>query len=127
MIFGNSIIRTRDVIRKNFFFRDSILILICAAPSLSFCQNLKFDHYGTQDRLSQMNVTCIFQEDRGFIWVGTDDGLNKYDGYQFITYHHNPKDNYSLSSNFVSDIKQDSEGNIWVATKNGLNKFDLKT
>ena len=110
-----------------YFFRYSILILVLAFPVLCHSQNLKFDHIGAQDGLSQNNVTCIIQEDRGFIWVGTDDGLNRYDGYQFITYRHNPKDNHSLSNNFVGDIIQDSEGNLWIATKNGLNKFDVKT
>jgi ligand-binding sensor domain-containing protein len=105
----------------------NILIFTLAFPAFCNSQNLQFDHIGTQEGLSQMNVTCIMQEVRGFIWIGTDDGLNRYDGYQFITYHHNPKDNNSLSSNFVSDIKQDKEGNLWVATKNGLNKLDLKT
>src|SRR5688500_18381126 len=110
-----------------YFFRSSILLFALAFPVLCFSQNLRFEHIGTEDGLSQMNVTCIMQEDRGFIWVGTDGGLNRYDGYQFITYHHNPKDNNSVSSNFVSDIKQDKEGNLWIATMNGLNKLDLKT
>jgi ligand-binding sensor domain-containing protein/two-component sensor histidine kinase len=105
----------------------SILILALAFPALCDSQNLKFAHIGTQDGLSQMNVTCIMQEVRGFIWIGTDDGLNRYDGYRFVTYHHDPKDSNSLSSNSVIDIKQDNGGNLWVATKNGLNKLDLKT
>ena len=107
--------------------RVNILIFASVFPAFCNSQNLKFDHLGTQDGLSQMNVTCIMQEVRGFIWIGTDDGLNRYDGYKFITYHYDPKDNNSISSNFVSDIKQDKEGNLWVATKNGLNKLDLKT
>src|SRR5215470_6188263 len=107
--------------------RIKILMLALALPAISNAQNLKFDHIGTQDGLSQMNVTCIMQDGDGFIWIGTDDGLNRYDGYQFITYHYNRKDSNSLSSNFVSDAKQDKEGNLWVATKNGLNKLDLKT
>jgi ligand-binding sensor domain-containing protein len=57
-----------------------------------------------------MNVTCIMQEDRGFIWVGTDGGLNRYDGYQFITYHHNPKDNNSLSSNLLAILNRIRKG-----------------
>jgi len=105
----------------------NILLFALAFPAFCNSQNLQFDHIGTQEGLSQMNVTCIMQEVRGFIWIGTDDGLNRYDGYQFTTYHHNPKDNNSLSSNFVSDIKQDKEGNLWIATKNGLNKLDFKT
>lgn len=101
--------------------------LMTFGQRIPISQNLKFDHIDTQDGLSQMNVTCIFQENRGFIWIGTDDGLNRYDGYQFITYHHNPKDSNSISSNSISDIKQDQQGDLWVATRGGLNKLDLKT
>src|SRR5258705_13783174 len=101
----------------------NILLFAFAFPVFCNSQNLRFDHIGTQDGLSQMNVTCIIQEGRGFIWVGTDDGLNRYDGYQFVTYRFDPKDSLSLSNNLIADIIQDREGNLWVATRNGLNKF----
>ena len=105
----------------------SILIPVLAFPTLVLSQGLRFDHIGTQNGLSQINVTCIIQDDRGFIWVGTDDGLNRYDGYQFIIYRNNPKDSNSISNNFIGDIIQDHQGNIWITTKNGLNKLDTKT
>jgi ligand-binding sensor domain-containing protein/two-component sensor histidine kinase len=95
-------------------------------PINGFTQ-LRFDHIGTAEGLSQVNVTCIFQERRGFIWVGTDDGLNRYDGYKFIKYRPNPKDSNSLTSKFISDIVEDDDGNLWIATRNGLNKMDIKT
>ena len=119
--------RAGNTLRIIYSFRNSIVILALVFPTLCFSQHLRFDHIGTQDGLSQINVTCIIQEARGFIWVGTDDGLNRYDGYQFITYHNNPKDSNSLSNNLVGDIIQDNEGNLWIATQNGLNKFDLRT
>lgn len=94
----------------------------------SFSQqgNLKFEHFGTREGLSQVNVSCIMQGSRGFIWIGTRDGLNRYDGYSFINYKHNATDNNSLSSNVVTDVVEDKQGNIWIATAIGLNKYDFK-
>jgi len=106
---------------------QSLLIPVLAIPAWCLSQGLRFDHIGTQNGLSQINVTCIVQDNRGFIWVGTDDGLNRYDGYQFIIYRNNPKDRYSISSNSILDLIGDRQGNLWIATKNGLNKLDTRT
>ncbi|MFA6087038.1 two-component regulator propeller domain-containing protein [Mucilaginibacter sp.] len=91
-----------------------------------FAQNpsLKFEHFGKKEGLSQINVACIIQDSKGFIWVGTRDGLNRYDGYNFTYYKHDPQDATSLSSSMVTDIAEDKEGNIWVATIIGLNKLE---
>src|SRR4030095_14035240 len=88
-----------------------------------FAQNLRFEHLGTREGLSQSNVNCIFQDSRGFIWVGTRGGLSRYDGYQFIIYRYRVTDLSSLSDDFVADIAEDDSGNLWIATKNGLNEF----
>lgn len=90
-------------------------------------RNLKFEHIGTRDGLSQINVSVIRQDSKGFMWIGTRDGLNRYDGYSFVIYKHSIQDDNSLSSNLVSDIAEDKEGNIWLATLFGLNKLDRKT
>lgn len=60
------------------------------------------------------------------MWFGTQDGLNKYDGYKFTVYKHDPLDSLSLSENFIHTILEDSKGNLWIGTDNGLNKFDTK-
>src|SRR4030095_17266499 len=86
-------------------------------------QNLRFEHIGTRDGLSQSNVNCIFQDSRGFIWVGTRGGLSRYDGYKFIVYRYRVTDSSSLSDDFVADIAEDDSGDLWIATKNGLNEF----
>lgn len=90
-------------------------------------RNLKFEHIGTREGLSQINVSVIKQDSKGFMWIGTRDGLNRYDGYSFVVYKHSIQDDNSLSSNLVSDIAEDKEGNIWLATLFGLNKLDRKT
>ena len=100
------------------------IIMLFALTGFSQNQSLKFEHFGKKEGLSQINVSCIIQDSKGFIWVGTRDGLNRYDGYKFNYYKHDPHDPASLSSSMVVDIAEDKEGNIWVATIIGLNKFE---
>lgn len=105
---------------------NSILFLALFTVSAS-AQNIKFEHLNTQEGLSQSNVNCIFQDSRGFIWVGTRYGLNRYDGYKFIVYNNDPNNSLSISDDFVADVTEDMNGDLWIATKNGLNKFNRKT
>ncbi|RJE70688.1 two-component regulator propeller domain-containing protein [Reichenbachiella sp. MSK19-1] len=89
--------------------------------------NIWFNHLGISQGLSHANVKTILQDSEGYIWIGTFDGLNKYDGYQITTYnndHYHPK---SISSNFITDIIEDRQGYLWVATSYGINRFDKKT
>jgi signal transduction histidine kinase/ligand-binding sensor domain-containing protein/DNA-binding response OmpR family regulator len=95
----------------------------------NYAQNisLKFQHVGTSEGLSQINVNCIMQDSRGFIWIATRNGLNRYDGYHFITYRYDPTDSTSLSNNMVTDIAEDKTGNVWLATLGGLNMYQRST
>ena len=89
---------------------------------------LRFDHITIEQGLSQSSVTDIFQDSRGFMWFGTQDGLNRYDGYTFKTFKPDPDDSNSLSDRWISDILEDSEGYIWIATRaGGLNRYDPRT
>src|SRR6202521_2614137 len=87
-------------------------------------RHLKFSHLTTNDGLSQGYVTAILQDRRGFMWFGTRDGLNRYDGNTFVVYKHNPNDPGSLSSNFIEDLVEDDHGYLWISTNTGVNKFD---
>ena len=73
-------------------------------------RDLKFTHLTTNDGLSQSTVTEILQDRRGFMWFATRDGLNRYDGNNFVVYKHNPNDPWSLSSNFILDLMEDDQG-----------------
>ena len=87
--------------------------------------SLSFDHVTTEQGLSQNSVNCIFQDRAGFLWIGTQDGLHKYDGYGFTVYRHNPDAPNSLSNNLVHTIYEDRAGALWVGTYGGgLNRFD---
>ena len=90
--------------------------------------NVKFDHIGTSDGLSHGNVISTLQDSKGFMWFGTRDGLNKYDGYNFSVYKNDPVDTNTLVHNTVMDIIEDREGKIWIATGGGgLDRFDPST
>src|SRR6187551_1901879 len=105
-----------------FFF-----MLLYARVGYGQNQSLKFEHLGKKEGLSQINVGSIIQDKRGFIWIGTRDGLNKYDGYNFTVYRSDANDTASISANFVWTLKEDKEGNIWIGTvSGGLNKYAWK-
>ncbi len=86
-----------------------------------------FEHFTVDDGLSQSSVNCIAQGKKGFLWLGTQDGLNKFDGYKFKFYQNNPLDTNSLSGNWVYSIDTDTLGEVWVGTNNGLNKLHQKS
>ncbi|MGZ3811637.1 MAG: ligand-binding sensor domain-containing protein, partial [Mucilaginibacter sp.] len=58
------------------------------------------------------------------MWIGSRNGLNRYDGYKFVTYRHDSKNDSSLSNNMITDLVEDRDGNIWIATQSGLNKYE---
>ncbi len=89
---------------------------------------IKFSHLTSKDGISQSVITCIYQDDFGYIWFGTEDGLNKFDGKKVIVYRNDPDDPNSISSNNISSITQSSNGAIWVGTGGGgLNKYNRET
>ncbi|XOV87999.1 MAG: two-component regulator propeller domain-containing protein [Pseudomonadota bacterium] len=90
-------------------------------------RNVIFDRLGSQDGLSQAGVSAIVQDHQGFVWVGTQEGLYRYDGYTFKTYYHMDEDEGSLSHDTIWDLLADSQGNIWVGTDAGLNRYNSIT
>ncbi|MBX2842120.1 MAG: hypothetical protein KTR26_10125, partial [Flammeovirgaceae bacterium] len=85
---------------------------------------LKFNHLSIKNGLSQNSITCIIQDNKGFMWFGTWEGLNKYDGHKFSVFKPEPEDTTSLSDIVINTLFEDSKGNLWVGTRNGLNLFD---
>ncbi len=84
-----------------------------------------FRRISTDDGLSQSVVLCMAQDRRGFMWFGTEDGLNRYDGYSFVTYRYDPLDSNSLSSSYIWSLHEDRDGLLWIGTwGGGINCFD---
>jgi ligand-binding sensor domain-containing protein/signal transduction histidine kinase len=87
-------------------------------------ENIKFNHIGVADGLSQGTIYSICQDKFGFLWFATENGLNRYDGYTFKVYKHNFRNEYSISSNKVLSLFEDSKKNLWIGTNEGLNYYD---
>jgi len=93
----------------------------------TFSQPL-FEHITSEDGLSENVVNDIFQDSKGFMWFGTNDGLNKYDGYQFTIYKSKFSQKETISSNLIYAITEDTAMNIWIGTTgSGLSKFNAET
>ena len=86
---------------------------------MSFSQDIKFNHITTNDGLANGNVRSILQDYQGFFWFGTEDGLQRYDGYSLVEYRHDPEDSTSLSSNFIFRVYEDTKRNLWIGTLDG--------
>jgi len=105
-----------------------ILIVIHLVSLKLFSQDLQFEQITTDDGLSQASVTCITQDSTGFMWFGTYDGLNRYDGYNFKKFKHDLNNPYSISHNFVRTLLNDSRNLLWVGTEGGgLSLYDHET
>jgi len=106
----------------------SLLIIFCLQLNLySQVESLKFDRYMLADGLSQGTIYDIIQDEKGFLCFATQHGLNKFDGYKFLTYYHNPNDSNSISHNWIYCTYDDGSGNLWLGTYGGgLDKYDYK-
>lgn len=101
-----------------------ILLLSCAFLHAG-PRNARFQRLSVEQGLSQSTVSTILRDSRGFMWFGTADGLNRYDGYAFTVYRSNPLDSASLSDNWTWQLCEDREGNLWVGTQaGGINRYD---
>src|SRR5512140_270690 len=115
--------------------RLALFLVLTGALLMTFGNNgyaqrtIRFDHLSVKEGLSQGSVTCILQDRQGFMWFGTQDGLNMYDGYTFVLYKHNPENPSSLSENFILSLSEDANGTLWVGTigQQILNRYDPLT
>lgn len=108
--------------RKFLFF----LILLNIIPSFVRAQDYYFKHYQVENGLSNNTVLSSLQDEDGFMWFGTKDGLNRFDGYRFKTYRGNGDPIHSLGSNYIQSLHE-YKGIIWVGTDKGLYKYDKKS
>jgi len=99
--------------------------LVQAQPILG--EHPVFTRITTDQGLSDLQVPAIVQDHAGFIWFGTTNGLNRYDGYNIVTYRNDSENPYSLSGNFIEALYEDRSGTLWVGTRSGLNAFDRRT
>ncbi len=96
-----------------------LAVAVCGAPALAASEQMLFTRFGADDGLSQGSVTAIQQDAAGFVWIGTEDGLNRFDGYEVRHVVRDRKDPRSLPNNWVSAIARDARGYLYVATGGG--------
>ncbi len=102
-----------------------LLILIYSSPAYSINKSYVFKRLGIEDGLSQSTIYSIIQDNEGYMWFGTANGLNKYDGYNFKIFTNNPYDSTTISDNSITSLYEDKQGQIWIGTIKGiLNRFD---
>lgn len=109
--------------------KTRFLLLTCILPVFQaislFAAPYYFNHYKVEDGLTQSTVWCILQDRTGFMWFGTKDGLNRFDGYQFKTFRYDPdRPGTSIGSNFIRCLFEDEAGKIWVGTTTGIYIYD---
>ncbi len=102
----------------------SLWLLITRLSVFAQPDYIRFDRIGLEDGLSQSTVNAIVQDAQGFMWFGTQDGLNRYDGYSIKVFKHDPNDPNSISDNTVWSLMCDSRGDLWIGTeRGGLNRY----
>ena len=95
--------------------------------SLNKYSNINFQSITIDDGLSQSLAEYIYQDSSGYIWIGTNDGLNRYNGNEFKVYKNIKNDDNTISNNMISSLVEDSNRNLWIGTDGGLNKMNLDT
>ncbi|MGL5416523.1 MAG: two-component regulator propeller domain-containing protein [Clostridium sp.] len=100
---------------------------VCVAEAIEEEENTRFKNITINDGLSQGSVYAILQDSKGYMWFGTNDGLNRYDGYSFQVLKGSENEENKIYSGIIGSLIEDNEGDIWVGTSSGLNKVDSKT
>jgi two-component sensor histidine kinase/ligand-binding sensor domain-containing protein len=99
-------------------------VLASSTSALPTHEGVLFNRISTSEGISHTTVRKIIQDSHGFIWIGTQQGLNRFDGYQFEVFNHFPDDPQSLSNDWIYDIFEDGQGRIWVATDGGMDLYE---
>src|SRR6185436_14521474 len=119
----------KDFHKRLFTMNICSLLLLSMMATVTNAQqqlrpSLRFGRIPVDKGLSHSTVYCSYQDSQGFMWFGTEDGLNKYDGYSFEVYKSDPADKRTISNNIIRCIFEDTKQNLWVGTDNGLNLYN---
>jgi len=106
------------------YFRQTLFILYALLALQLNAQDYKFDHITANEGLGDNFVRRLFEDSYGYIWIGTKDGLSRYDGYDIKTFKRDDENKNGLRSSYIGDIKEDRNGNIWIGTGNGIALFE---
>ena len=107
--------------------KNIVICILLVVPLAVIGQSFKVENISPENGLSNSWVSSILQDRNGFMWFGTWNGLNRYDGYNFTVYKPAPSDTQSLSNNVIRALCEDNAGNLWIGTENGLNWLNPNT
>lgn len=114
----------KNLLKKSIVFLLNIIIFSSfTCKSYANVNDLTFNNMNIEQGISQSTVEAIFQDSKGYIWFGTNDGLNRYNGYEYKIYNYEENKN-SISHNGITDIEEDNDGYLWVGTVQGINKIN---
>lgn len=131
--FGEFFILRSDIKKYVKGWIEIILLCCCSLASVYAKNNSplyytnktdRFSHFSTQEGLASDKILNILQDQYGFMWFATENGLTRFDGIHCVNYFHSEKDTTSLSNNIVTSLAEDAYGNLWIGTYNGLNRYD---
>src|SRR5687767_1782870 len=110
-------------VRKKINFLYALLVCLCLSFSFLDAQT-PVTYLGINQGLSNNSVRCILKDHKGFMWFGTFDGLNRYDGYSFRVFRNKVNDSTSLINPFINALNEDKKGNLWIGTRRGLSIYN---
>jgi ligand-binding sensor domain-containing protein/signal transduction histidine kinase len=124
-MFSHTTVKASARHRLQIFFA----FLLLALPTILHAQSsdIKFEHFSIEQGMLGRGVLCIYQDSIGYLWFGTYSGVDRYDGYSFKSYRHDPGDLSSIANALVQTLYEDHEGNLWVGTARGLDMLDRAT
>ena len=105
----------------------SVMMFVLPATLLAAITDMKFRRLDTRDGLSNSQVLCVHRDTKGFVWIGTSYGLNRYDGYRVKSFYSEIRDTTTLRSNYVGEIFEDADGKLWLGQSMSYCIFDPVT
>ncbi|WP_462254903.1 ligand-binding sensor domain-containing protein [Ferruginibacter sp.] len=101
-----------------------LLLIINFSYCIAAAQQFRFNSFTTKEGLSNNTIACLIKNNQGFLWMGTANGLNRFDGNAFDVFNNNPNDSNSIASNFIQSLYISSKNKLWVGTASGISTFN---
>ena len=105
----------------------SVFFIITLTNISEAQEHINFKHITIENGLSQSNAQTIYQDSNGYIWIGTNEGLNRYNGFEMKVYKSDKDKKNTIINNYILSIQEDNEKNLWVGTNKGISKINLET
>ncbi|MEQ8473695.1 MAG: two-component regulator propeller domain-containing protein [Marinoscillum sp.] len=116
-----------DLLKPNLILWITFIGIVRLGFGLSKDQaDYRFKHFNTDHGLSQVTILSLYEDEQGYIWIGTGNGLNYFDGYDFHSFYGDPWNQNTLSSNYINVVTGDGKGTIWIGTSDGLTSYDQR-